>query len=161
MGCTGASDTEITGDVDDTDKHDRCNTHAYCRAGVLTNGDSCMATAPEGADSSSEQSEDGVKGLGCLTLKLWVLLCFIMDIRASTASMSPTLKQTDRDASKVAKVRSWTSILPIKTKEKKQRSYRWRECAPCVQSWCRFLSAMNICRMCASAWLLSRGCPFT
>lgn len=68
-----------------------------------------MATAPVGADSSSEQSEDGVKGLGRLTPKLWVSLCFIMDIRASTASMSPMLNPP----STVAKVRSSTSILPI------------------------------------------------
>lgn len=81
--------------------------------GALTNGDSCMATAPMGAESSSEQSEDGVKGLGCLTLKLGVLLCVIMDTRASTASISPTPKPVDRDAPRVPRARSSTSILPV------------------------------------------------
>lgn len=70
-----------------------------------------MATAPTGAESSSEQSEEGVKGLGCLTLKLWVLLCVIMDTRASTASISPTPKPPDRDAPRVPRARSFPSIL--------------------------------------------------
>lgn len=147
---------------DDTDKWYRLNNHAYwCPEEELTSGDSCMATAPVGVDSSSEQSEDGVKGLGCLTLKLWVLLCFIMDIRASTASMSPTLRPTDRDASTLPKVRSSTSIMPIWPQKKGVKGWEnaHRACS------CRFLSEMNICRMCQAACDNSlaapQGCPFT
>lgn len=81
--------------------------------GALTNRDSCMATAPMVAESSSEQSEDGVKGLGCLALKLRVLLCVIMDISASTASMSPTPRPTDGGAPKLPEARATTSILPV------------------------------------------------
>lgn len=81
--------------------------------GALTNRDSCMATAPMAAESSSEQSEDGVKGLGCLALKLRVLLCVIMDISASTASMSPTPKPTDGGAPNLPDVHASTSILPV------------------------------------------------
>lgn len=81
--------------------------------GALTNRDSCMATAPMVAESSSEQSEDGVKGLGCLALKLRVLVCVIMDISASTASMSPTPKFTFGGAPKLPEARASTSILPV------------------------------------------------
>lgn len=81
--------------------------------GALTNKDSCMATAPMVAESSSEQSEDGVKGLGCLALKLRVLLCVIMDINASTASMSPTPKPTDGGSPKLPEACASTSILPV------------------------------------------------
>lgn len=162
--CMGVSDTEITRDVDDTDKCDRLNNHAHCSTGVLretlTNRDSCMATAPVGADSSSEQSEDGVKGLGCLTLKLWVLLCFIMDIRASTASMSPTLKRTDRGASKVPKVCSSTSILPKNGKGKK-RVKGWDNaywaCSPPVGFYRKWTSAECVRLHVTTALPLSRA----